>query len=96
MSDGKVKKLIGLAAIKLFFTFTTWALTSSYMEDYNFISVEPENVTVIENSGAKGLFTPPSHMEGKVKKVGPLQSCEFLRPPGEYLLVKRTYLNNSF
>lgn len=57
----RFKEIIGLAAITVFFCFATWALTSSYMEDYNLTSAKSESVKVIEKSGAKGLFTSPSY-----------------------------------
>ncbi|WP_153732754.1 DUF3592 domain-containing protein [Sporosarcina obsidiansis] len=56
-----VKELAGMAAITLLFSLLTWIMVDSYMEEYDISSAEPENAIVVEKSGAKSLFRPPSY-----------------------------------
>ncbi len=50
-----------MAAVTVLFSLFTWALISSYLEEYPLLSYETATVTSVEKTGEKGLFTPPSY-----------------------------------
>lgn len=56
-----IKEMAGLAAIGLLFSLFTWALVSSYIEEYDFSAMEPATARTVEKIGKKGLFTPPAY-----------------------------------
>ncbi|MBD7908029.1 DUF3592 domain-containing protein [Sporosarcina gallistercoris] len=55
------KELIGMAAITIFFSLLTWALTSSYIDEYDLLDAEPKTETVASVVGSKSLLTPPAY-----------------------------------
>lgn len=56
-----IKETIGLAAISLLFSLFTWALISSYIEEYDLLSMEPSSGIVTEKTGTKSLYKPPTY-----------------------------------
>lgn len=56
-----IKETIGLAVISLLFCLFTWALISSYIEEYDLLSMEPASGIVTEKTGTKSLFKPPAY-----------------------------------
>ncbi|GKV68879.1 hypothetical protein NCCP2716_13770 [Sporosarcina sp. NCCP-2716] len=57
----KMKEFAGMAAVTVLFSLFTWALISSYLEEYPLLSYESATVMSVEKTGEKGLFTPPSY-----------------------------------
>ncbi|WP_040286294.1 hypothetical protein [Sporosarcina koreensis] len=55
-----VKEFAGMAAGTLFFILLTWALTSSYLEEYDLTSAKPATASVAAKVGTKSLLRPPA------------------------------------
>lgn len=56
-----VKEFAGMAAGTLFFILLTWALTSSYLDEYDLTSAKPATETVAAKVGTKSLLRPPAY-----------------------------------